>query len=169
MWPSPVTKNPLPVPTAAATGHARAANSGKQNAGSARITEKLVVRPASAGSGVLDIFGDLVRVVQRFFELVELPQQRLQAYLGGRIAVALAGQFLDDAGRALEIAPALDRPRACRGFSTCWLVHGARQNASLVTRPSTPGQTVNTCGFGMLSSFCRKRLASSGVRKYIGC
>src|SRR5262245_13605411 len=111
-WPSPVTKKPLPVPTAAAAGQARPDS--RHRAKSARTTAGSVVRPAAARSRVLDATGRVVvlRLFLQLLELVELAQQRLQADLGGRVAVGLPGQILYHTGRAFEIAPGLDRPRA---------------------------------------------------------
>src|SRR5262249_49176483 len=82
------------------------------------VAVRAVVGPASARTRVPQIRAALVFLILELVVLVELLQERLQAPLGGGVAVGLVGQTLDDGGGVLVVAPRLDRPRESVGFCT---------------------------------------------------
>src|SRR5947207_7201942 len=85
----------------------------------ASVIPGLAVRPAPARSRI----GIVCRVVRarlvlQLVELIQLPEQRLQAQLGGGIPVCLTGEALGDASRAFVVALRSDRPRVPVGPSS---------------------------------------------------
>src|SRR5439155_18485188 len=58
------------------------------------------------------------RLVLQIVELVQLPEQRLQAQLGGGIPVRLIREALRNASRAFVVALRPHRPRVPVGFSS---------------------------------------------------
>src|SRR5881396_2691544 len=83
----------------------------------ASVVSGLAVRPAPARPRI----GIVRRVVRarlllQFVELVQLPEQRLQAQLGGGIPVGLTREALGDASRAFVVALRSHRPRVTVGF-----------------------------------------------------
>src|SRR6266516_2421014 len=78
----------------------------------ASVVSGLAVRPAPARPRIGIVRRVLrARLVLQIVELVQLPEQRLQAQLGGGIPVRLIREALGNAGRAFVVAC---RPRRAR-------------------------------------------------------
>src|SRR5439155_25027348 len=89
----------------------------------ASVVSGLVVRPAPARS-LVGVVRRVVRtrLVFQIVELVQLPEQRLQAQFGGGIPVGLTGEPLGHARGAFVVALRSDRSRVPVGFFS--LAHG---------------------------------------------
>src|SRR5262249_694607 len=82
------------------------------------VAVRAVVGPASARTRVPQVRAALVFLILELVVLAELLQQRLQAPLGGRVAVALVGETVEEGGGVLVVGARLDRPRESVGFCT---------------------------------------------------
>src|SRR6266513_3090196 len=85
----------------------------------ASVVSGLAVRPAPARPRIGIVRRVLrARLVLQIVELVQLPEQRLQAQLGGGIPVRLIREALRNAGRAFVVALRPHRPSVTVGFSS---------------------------------------------------
>src|SRR5437773_11896917 len=85
----------------------------------ASVVSGLAVGPAPARPRIGIVRRVLcARLVLQIVELVQLPEQRLQAQLGGGIPVRLIRDALRNASRAFVVALRPHRPRVPAGFSS---------------------------------------------------